>query len=257
MEDIVKVKIIEDSNKIDWESWTLLVAVLALIASVIIPFAQKKYEEYRTKRNFQFYLKKQIGLVLNLLTTVKLEYIQPSVRNDPKKELLLIKEYIQKLKSDFVEHKNSNQPRVIFTLLMNIQKFCQFSYNLRLTISTINSQTITEKTLEHGKELSKRELSNIYGLILIYESYISISQYHDKFSNIKSIQRLMTDKAWIGLSVENDLIKNQEILNQDLLFINDNENSLEELQNIVLILNQETKKYFNYDKLQEKRNQST
>ena len=231
----------------------LVVAVLTLIASVIIPFAQKKYEEFRTKRNFQYYLKKQIGLVLNLLTSLKLEYVEPSVKNDPRQELLLIKDFIIKLKSDFKEHKNSVQPRVIFTLLMNVQKLCQFSNNLRQSISTINLQRITEKTLEHGKELSKQDLNKIYGLILIYESYLSISLFHDKFGDIKSIKRIIEKEEWVGLSIEKDLLTNQNRMNDDLLILNNNENSMEELQNILLIVNQETKKYFDYDNLQEKR----
>ncbi len=253
MKEVISEKTIEQGSLINWELWVLIVAILTLIASVIIPFAQKKYEEFRTKRNFQYYLKKQIGLVLNLLTTVKLEYIEPSVKNEPQKEFLLIKDFIVKLKSDFKEHKNSVQPRVIFMLLMNVQKLCQFSNNLRHNISTINLQTITEKTLEHGRELSKQELNKIYGLILIYESYLSMSVFHDKFLEIKSIKRLIEKGEWVGLTVEKDLLTNQNRLNDDLLVLNNNENSLEELQNIILIVNQETKKYFDYDNLQEKR----
>ncbi|GAB3223910.1 hypothetical protein J0A67_10035 [Algoriphagus aestuariicola] len=253
MKEVVPEKIIEESGKIDWDGWVLLVATLTLIASVIIPFAQKKYEEFRTKRNFQYYLKKQIGLVLNLLTSVKLEYIEPSVKNEPQKEFLLIKDYITKLKLDFKEHKNSVQPRVIFMLLMNVQKLCQYSFQLRQTISTINLQSISDKTLEHGRELSKQELNKIYGLTLIYESFLSISSFHDKFGEIQSIKRIIEGNLWVGLSVEKDLLTNQNRLNDDLLVLNDNENSLEELQNIILILNQETKKYFDFDKLQAKR----
>ena len=253
MKEILPIKIIEESNKTNWELWVLVVAVLTLIASVIIPFAQKKYDEFRTKRNFQYYLKKQIGLVLNLLTTVKLEYIEPSVKNEPHKDYLFIKDFVAQLKSDFNQHKNSVQPRVIFMLLMNVQKLCQFANQLRHNISIINLQTITEKTLEHGKELSKRELDKIYGLTLIYESYLSISLFHDKFGDIKSIKRIIENKTWLGLSVEKDLLNNQSRLNDDLLLLNNNERSLLELQNIILIVNQETKKYFDYDKLQEQR----
>ena len=253
MTEVISVKIIEKTDKMNWELWVLIVAVLTLIASVIIPFAKKKYEEFRARRNFQFYLKKQIGLVLNLVTTEKLEYLEPSVKNDPKKDFLLIKDFITKLKSDFKEHKNSVQPRVIFMLLMNVQKLCHYSYQLRHSISTINLQTITEKTLEHGKELSKQELAKIYGLILVYESYLSISLFHDRFGEIKSIKRQLENNLWTGLAVEKDLLTNQSRLNDDLLVLNDNENSLEELENIVLIVNQETKKYFDYDKLQKKR----
>jgi hypothetical protein len=137
MKEIVPVKIVEESSKINWEPWVLFVAILALIASVVIPFAQKKYEEFRTNRNFTYYLKKQIGLILNQLTSLKLEYIEPSVRNDPQKELLFIQDFIVRIKSDFKEHKNTVQTRVIFTLLMNVQRLCQFSYSLRQNISTI------------------------------------------------------------------------------------------------------------------------
>ena len=257
MKEIIPVKIFEDGSKIDWEPWVLFVAILTLVASVIIPFAQKKYEEIRAKRNFRYYLKKQIGLVLNFLTTVKFEYIEPSVKNEPQKEFLLIKDFVVKLKSDFKAHKNSVQPRVIFMLLMNVQKLCQYATNLRQNISTINLQTITEKTLEHGKELSKQELNKIYGLILIYESYLSISVFHDKFGDIKSIKRIIEKELWVGLSVEKELLTNQSRLNDDLLFLNDNENSLEELQNILLITDQETKKYFEYDELHKKRMDKT
>lgn len=253
MEKVIPVKIIEDSTKIDWEPWVLLVATLSLIAAVILPFAQKRYEEIRTKRNFQYYLKKQIGLVLNILTTQKLEYVEPSVKNEPKKELLYVKDFIAKIKSDFKEHKNTVQPRVIFMLLMNIQKLCHFSYQLRQIISGIDLQNITEKTLEHGRELSKEELNKIYGLILVYESYVGISTFHDNFDKTKSIRREFQDNVWVGLKVENSLLSNQGVLNEDLFIINDNENSLEELQNILLIVNQETKKYFDYDNMQLKR----
>lgn len=257
MDNLVRVKIVEDINKIDWEPWVLLVAVLSLIAAVIIPFAQKKYEEFRAKRNFQYYLKKQIGLVLNVLTIEKLEYIEPSVKNDPSKDILFIEDFILRLKIDFKEHKNSVQPRVIFMLLMNVQKLCHFAYQLRRNIGTINLQSLTEKTLEHGKELSKEELNKIYGLILVYEGFQSISLFHDRFEQIKSIKRLRENQVWIGLAVDNELLQNQAKLNEDLLVLNDNERSLEELENIVLIANQETKKYFDYDKLQETRKQTS
>lgn len=240
-------------NKIQWEGWILLVAILALIASVIIPFAQKKYEEYRAKRNFQYYLKKQIGLILNLLTAEKLEYHEPSVKNDPQKEYLLIQDFIASLRSDFKDHKNSVQPRVIFMLLMNVQKLSHFAYQLRRIISTIDLQGITDKTLEHGKELSKKELNKIYGMILICESFMGISLFHDKFGSIRSIKRDIENDTWKGLIVEKDLLTDQNRLNEDLLILNDNENSLNELSDILLIINQETKKYFDFDKLQEKR----
>jgi len=246
----------EVKNQTEWDGWVLPVAVLALIASVIIPFAQKKYEESRAKRNFQYYLKKQIGLILDLLTNHKLEYHVPSVKNNPQKKYLLIENFITSLQQDYKEHKNTVQPRVIFMLLMNVQNLSHFAYKLRKTISNIDLQGITDKTLEHGKELSKKELDRIYGLILIYEGFIEISLYQDNFGEIKSIKRNIEDEIWKGLIVKKDLLINQNRLNEDLLILNNNENNLKELSNILLITNQETKKYFDYDKIQEKRKKS-
>lgn len=210
MKETISVKLIEETNKINWEPWVLIVAILTLIASIIIPFAQKKYEEFRAKRNFQYYLKKQIGLLLNHLTTSKIEYLEPGVRNDPKKEYLLIKDLIIKIKNDFAKHKNIVQPRVNFMLQINIQNMCLFAYQARKIISTIDLQNITERTLEFGKELSKKELNKIYGLISIYESFHSISLFLDKFGGFKAIKRLMVDTEWIGLKVEKELLNNQK-----------------------------------------------
>lgn len=253
MKETISVKLIEDPNRINWEPWVLTVAILTLIASVIIPFAQKKYEEFRAKRNFQYYLKKQIGLILNHITTSKIEYLEPSVRNEPKKEYLLIKDLIIKIKNDFAKNKNTVQPRVNFMMQMNIQNMCLFAYQARKIISTIDLQNITERTLEFGKELSKKELNKTYGLILIYESFQSISLFHDRFGKFKAITRLIVENEWIGLKVEKEFLNDQKQLNEDLLLLNDNERSLEELSNIILIMNQETKRYFDYDNLQLKR----
>ena len=60
-QQVIPVKFILDTTKFDWEPFVLIVATLSLLAAVIIPFAQKWYEQYRTKRSFQFYFKKQLG----------------------------------------------------------------------------------------------------------------------------------------------------------------------------------------------------
>ncbi|WP_420553243.1 hypothetical protein [Tenacibaculum aiptasiae] len=127
---------------------------------------------------------------------------------------------------------------------MNVQNLCHFTYQLRNIVLTIKLQSITDKTLEHGKQLSKKELDKIYGLILIYESYIGISLFHDKFDKIKSIRREFINDTWKGLKVEKDLLNNQNRLNEDLLILNDNENSLNEIYAILTIVDRKTKEYF-------------
>ena len=53
MNEIFNVKTAGEASNVNWEPWVLLVAILALIASIVITIAKKKYEEYRIKRNFQ------------------------------------------------------------------------------------------------------------------------------------------------------------------------------------------------------------
>lgn len=251
--EIIPVKIIADTNKVEWEPYVLLVATLALIAAVIIPFAQKWYEEFRTKRSFQFYFKKQLGIVLNLLTDEKIEYIRPSVKDNSEKEYLSPTEFSRKLEADFKEHKEAVQPRTIFTLLLNLQQFMQFTNQLRFSLTKIDFEKLTERTLEHGKELSKAELKKAYGIILILESFISISLFHDKFGDMKTIKREIREKVWVGLKLEKNLLQNQTLLNLDLLHLNNNERSIFEITQIVRIVEAKIKEYFDYDNLQRKR----
>src|ERR1043166_4447543 len=168
-EEVIPIKVIAYASKIDWEPYVLIVATLSLVAAVIIPFVQKWYEEYRTKRSFQLYFKKQLGLVLNLLTSQKLEYVKPSIKDAPVKEFLAPSEFTKRLETDFKEHKEAIQPKIIFTLLTNLQKLMHFAFQLRHSLNKIDFDKLTERTLEHGKELSKEELKKAYGIILIYE----------------------------------------------------------------------------------------
>jgi len=249
----IPVKIVADSNRIEWEPYVLLVATLSLIAAVIIPFAQKWYEEYRTKRSFQFYFKKQLGIVLNLLTDEKIEYIKPNVKDNPEKEYLSPTDFSVKLEVDFNEHKETVQPRTIFALLLNLQQFLQFTNRLRFLLTQIDFEKLTERTLEHGKELSKDELQKAYGIILIFESFISISLFHDKFGDMKTIKREIHEKVWVGFKLDKDILQNQTLLNQDLLHLNNNERSIFEISQMVRIIEAKTKEYFDFDNLQRKR----
>ncbi|MBL7839772.1 MAG: hypothetical protein JNJ75_06505 [Cyclobacteriaceae bacterium] len=252
-QQVIPVKIISDTDKIDWEPYVLIVATLSLLAAVIIPFAQKWYEEYRTKRSFKFYFKKQLGLVLNLLTSNKIEYIKPSVKDNPEKHLYTPTEFSSKLEADFKEFKEAVQPRTIFTLLLNLQQFMQFVFQLRHSLMQIDFDKLTERTLEHGKELSKDELKKTYGIILIYESFISISLFHDRFGEMKTIKREMKEKVWVGLKLDKDILQSQTLLNQDLLHLNNNERSIFEITQMMRIVEEKTKEYFDYDNLQKKR----
>jgi len=70
---------------------------------------------------------------------------------------------------------------------------------------------------------------------------------------MKTIKREIRDKVWVGLKLEKDLLQNQTLLNQDLLDLNNNEQSVFEITQMVRIIEAKTKEYFDYDYLQRKR----
>ncbi len=176
---------------------------------------------------------------------------------NPEKEYLSPIDFSKKLESDFKEFREAVQPRTVFTLLMNLQQFMLFTFQLRYALGKIDFEKLTERTLEHGKELSKNELNKAYGIILIYESYISISLFHDKFGEMKAIKRDIKDNIWVGFKLEKDFLQNQTLINEDLLHLNNHEKSLFEITQMTRIVEQKTKEYFDYDKLQKKRKRSS
>ena len=133
----------------------------------------------------------------------------------------------------------------------------QYVFQLRYSLTQIDFEKLTERTLEHGKELSKDELQKAYGIILIYESFISISMFHDRFGEMKTIKREIKEKVWVGLKLDKDILQNQALLNQDLLHLNNNERSIFEIAQMVRIVEDKTKEYFDYDNLQKKRKTNT
>lgn len=238
----------QEMKQFDWEPYFLIIATLSLIAAVIIPFIQKKSEEHLTKRNFKIYFKKQIGFVFNFLASEKIEYHEPSIKKNPEKASIKLTDFIIKLKSDLKEYKNAVQPKIIFTLIMNIQNLLLYSFHLRNTVRNVDFKDLMKLTLEHGNKLSNNELKNVYGLVTILESFISISLYHDRFGEMKSIKRLIQENTWIGLKLDKDFLKNQDVLNEDLQFINDQMDSILEIIYMLEITEQKTNEYFDSDK---------
>src|ERR1035437_2339278 len=97
------------ANQIDWNKWLTIIAALALIAAIFIPFVQKIYEERKAKISFQMYLKKYFGILYNILTYDKIEYTKSSIKDSPDKLQLTCDEYIKVFETDFKEHQNTIQ----------------------------------------------------------------------------------------------------------------------------------------------------
>lgn len=249
----IKVEIVENGDKIDWNIWFLLIAVLTLIAAVIIPFAQKKYEERKSKFGFHLYVKKKLGIVWNLLTYDKLEYKQPRSVEKMDEELLTFDKLIYKFENDFKKNKNTIHPLFAFGIIFNLQNLLFSIKRIQYSLNTIDIRNLDEKTLEFGDKLSKSEHHKLNGLYLLIEHYFSITSFHDKFDSLKSIKRKEKDSKWIGLEVDKKVLKKQKWILEDLEYLRENELSIDEILKINKLLIQELKSYFDFEKLNQKR----
>jgi hypothetical protein len=249
----IRVEVIENTDKVDWNIWFLLIGVLTLIAAVIIPFAQKKYEERKSKFGFHLYVKKKLGIVWNLLTYDKLEYKQPKSAEKMDDKLLTFDKLIYKFEEDFKENKNTIHPLFAFGVIFNLQNLLFTVKRIQYALNTIDIKNLDEKTLEFGDKLSKSEHHKLNGLYLLIEHYFSITSFHDKFDSLKSIKRKEKDSKWIGLEVDKKVLKKQKWILEDLEYLRENELSIDEILKINKLLIQELKSYFEFEKLNKKR----
>jgi hypothetical protein len=249
LKEPIKVKIIEETEKIDWNVWFLLIAVLSLVAAVLIPFLQKKYEERKTKYGFHLYVKKKIGIIWNLLTYDKFSYKQPTSAGSMEELMLSFDKIIYQFESDFKRNRNTIHPLFAFGLLFNFQNILFTVKRVQYALKDIDLDNLDEKTLEFGDKLSKKEHHKLAAVFMLIEHYYSITSFHDKFENLKSIKRETKNSKWIGLKIESTVLENQNLIIEDLSYLRENEVSVIEILNINKLLIQEIKSYFDYNKL--------
>jgi hypothetical protein len=216
----------------NWNLLTLIIATLSLIAAVILPFAQKKYEESKSKFSFRIYIKEPLGYLFNLVTYDKIDYISPTISDNFTKEAVTFPELAMRIRDDFKVHQNSLQPRIVFHFINNLQKYCYHVYQIRYRITKIDISKLKENILANGEKLSKQELKNVYGLLVVVENFGSISLFHDRFDHLRSVQREFRDNVWVGIKVHQGLLTQQQQLLNDIKEVCDNERSLNELLNI-------------------------
>lgn len=234
------------------EILTLTIAIIAVIVSVATPFAQRKYEEWKARISFKLYIKKYLGVLFNIMTYDKIEYHVPSIKDNPEKINLTLPEYIKRLEKDFKEHQNTVQYRVAFAILFNIQNFFSIINRSRLEINRINVDGLYEHTLAYGSNLSKKNLHKIYGLLLLMEHYNSITTFHDRFDGLKSIKRIKKDGVILGFELDKNILKDQQMVAEDMKHLCNNELSIDEVIKVNKLLIQEAKDFFEFDKLKKK-----
>jgi hypothetical protein len=226
-------------EQIDWNKWLTIIAALALISAILIPLIQKKYEERKSKKSFKMYLKKYFGIINNILTYDKIEYTIPSIKDNLEKSSLTFIDYVKTFENDFNGNHNTVQTRIAFTLIFNLQNLLFVIHRIQLSIKQIDVSRLYEQTLAYGNDLTNKELNKIYGILLLLENFTSITSFHDRFGTMKSIKRDLEKGLWTGLSIDQSLLKNQQIVQEDLLKLNNNELSINEIIKISRLLTQE------------------
>lgn len=245
----IKVQLIENGNKIDWSVGFLSVAILSLIAAVFIPFIQKKYEERKSKYGFHLYVKKKIGIIWNLLTHDEFQYKQPTSSEEIDDKLLTFDKLIYKFELDYKKNRETIHPLFAFGIIFNFQNLLFIVTRIQYALSSIDLNDLDEKTLAFGDKLSTQEHHKLNAVFMLIEHYISITTFHDKFDLLKSIRRETKNSKWTGLKVDGKVLKNQEMILNDLNFIRENEASINEILKINKLLIQEVKSFFRFDKL--------
>jgi hypothetical protein len=243
-------------HQTDWNEWLTFIAALTLLLAILIPFTQRKYEEWKAKISFHLYLKKYFGILNNILTYDKVEYHLPSINDNPEKSPYDFGKYINEFERDFKEHRDTTQYRIAFALIFNLQNILFAIYRVQNAIRIIDVDKLYEQTLAYGNNLTKSELNRIYGILLLAENFTSITTFHDRFRNMHSIQRDLDKDSWLGLKVNKTLLSNQNLILEDLRLMRDNELSLQEIITVSKLLIQELKTFYEFDKLNKKRSKS-
>jgi hypothetical protein len=231
------------------EILTLTIAIIAVIVSVATPFAQRKYEEWKARVSFKLYIKKHLGVLFNILTYDKIEYNIPSIKDKPEKIHLTLPEFLNRFEKDFKDHQNTVQYRVAFTIILNLQNLFSVTQRSKQEIKRIGVDTFYEHTLAYGSNLSKKNLNKIYGILLLMEHYFSITEFHDRFGELKSIKRIYKDSLIVGLELDRDILKDQQLLTDDMKYLCNHELSIAEVMKVNKLLIQETKDFFEFKKL--------
>lgn len=249
----IKVQLVDLQQQTDWDIWFLVVAVLSLIAAVFIPFAQKIYEERKAKYGFHLYVKKKLGMVWNLLTYDEFEYKQPTSADNMDELSLTFDKLIVRFEKDYERHKNTPHPLFAFGVLFNLQNLLFTVKRVQYALAEIDLKDLDEKTLAYGDKLSKKEHHKLTGIYLLLEHYISITTFHDRFDSLLTIKRTKKNELWTGLKVDGNVLKNQDMIMNDLNFVRENQVSVNEILLASKLLIQELKSYFDYDKLAKKK----
>ncbi|MEN9442117.1 MAG: hypothetical protein RLZ33_2194 [Bacteroidota bacterium] len=246
--ETIKVEILENYNRVDWDFWFLLIAVLSLLSAVLIPVIMRKYEERRTKYGFHLFVKKKFGVTWNILTYDKYPYKQPTGPQELDDFGLTFDQAIKQFVKDYEKYRDTIHPLMAFGVLFNLQNLLHVMKRIQYELEGINLTDLDDKTLANADKLSRKEHNKLNAIYLLVEHYISIVSFNDKFDSLVTIKIVINDSKWVALKLDQNVLKNQDMILNDLNYLRQNEVNIQEILNINKILIHELDSYLQMTK---------
>jgi hypothetical protein len=181
------------------------------------------------------YLKKELIFAYRTLTEDLLD-LNEVEGDDIKKLQLTYQDAIKIFKEQYERYKNTIQPREAFALIFNLQNIIYATYKFGLITQTINFRELDRQIILQQTEIDKTKFNLYQKVLFVMEHYGSIYHHHDRFGNLKTIKRLIERGIWNGFMLDGDFLKKQDLLFEDLKYIRENEDGLEQIIEPELIL---------------------
>ncbi|WKX76270.1 caspase family protein [Zobellia laminariae] len=174
------------------------------------------------------YLKKELIFAFNELTENPIDF-SIIIGDHVKTEKIPFSEATLLFKKQFEEHKNTIHPRDAFMILFNLQKIIHSAYKFSMISKTIDFRELDRQVVNQSPNLTRDEVSEFQKILMAMEHYSSIFAHNDKFGEFKSIQRDINNHIWIGFKLDGEILKKQNLIMEDLDYVNQNIDSLNEI----------------------------
>lgn len=132
-------------------------------------------------------------------------------------------------KKQFEEYKNTIHPRDAFMVLFNLQKIIHSAYKFSIISKTIDFRELDRQIISQSPNLTRDEVSQFQKILLTMEHYSSIFAHNDKFGELKSLKRDIKNHIWVGYKLDGEILDKQNLIMEDLDFVNKNIESLNEI----------------------------
>ncbi|PPK92524.1 caspase domain-containing protein [Nonlabens xylanidelens] len=174
------------------------------------------------------YLKKELIFAYQELTVNTIEFSIID-GNNVRTEKIPFSKATLLFKKQFDEHKSTIHPRDAFMVLFNFQKIIHSTYKFSIISKTIDFRELDRQIINQTPNLTRDEVSQFQKILLTMEHYSSIFAHNDKFGDLKSLKRDIKNHIWVGFKLDGGILDKQNLIIEDLDFVNQNIKSLNEI----------------------------